>query len=84
MKTSRLVQNSIFILPILSIVASFGVVAHQTVRRDRLKKQLTTYEQERTVLETRYKELSKASGRAVAADATTADSDSHHHNAADD
>jgi hypothetical protein len=63
MKDSRLSRSLILALPLLSIITSFGVVAQQSIRRDRLKQELATSEREIATLEKRYSELVPASGR---------------------
>jgi hypothetical protein len=62
MKLSRLSQNLIVILPIVSILASAGIVVQQTARHDRLEKELAASDREYDTLENRYLELTKAPG----------------------
>ena len=79
MKTSPFSQKLVIILPILSILASTGIVAQQSIRRDRLRREMTAVGQERATLEKRYRELRKASGESAAADASASESEAHHH-----
>jgi len=67
MKQSRLGPSSIPILAAFAVLTSFGVVATQTIRRDRLARELAASEREMASLEKRYKELRPASTRDTSA-----------------
>jgi hypothetical protein len=74
MKSSRISQKLLYLLPMLCIVTSIGIVLEQSARRDRLSRELAAYDSEHSRLEKRYDELLKASGMKPPADAPA------HHN----
>ena len=65
-------------LPLVAIVASAGIVGHQTARRDRLQQEVTASEKEYAALEKRHKELQRAAG------ITPAPEEAHEHTHHDD
>ena len=79
MKTSRLSQTLVFILPIFCVLASAGIVTQQTVRRDQLQRRVTAYEKEYFTLDKRYNQLRKTAGLPTTSEATAPASNSHHH-----
>jgi hypothetical protein len=79
MKSSRFAQTFLLGLPILCILASFSIVVHQTMRRDRLQKELTIADREYAQLEKRYKQLRYPSGTAAPSDTHQEEHDGHDH-----
>ena len=80
MKMSAFSQRLILIMPILSVLASAGIVAQQTIRRDQLQRRLIAFEREHAALDKQYKALRKAAGEPEIPDTPT-DGDGHHHEA---
>ena len=83
MKSSRSAQTLLLWLPIFCIFASFGIVLHQSMRRDRLQKELTVAEREYAQLEKRYKQLRYPSGTVASPDTHQEDHDGHDHDEQD-
>ena len=81
MKMSAFSQRLILIMPILSVLASTGIVVQQSLRRDQLQRKLTAFEREHAQLEKQYKALRKAAGEPEIPEANAADGDGHHHDA---
>jgi cell division protein FtsL len=81
MKPSGLSNKLVFMLPVFCVLASAGIVTQQTIRRNRLQSELTAYEKEHSALDKRYRELSKAAGKPIPAEADS--SDEHHHHDGD-
>lgn len=83
MKMSRLSQTLVLIMPIFTVIASAGIVTHQTLRRDSLQRRMDAFEKEHAVLEKRYKALRKAAGEPEAADTAAGEGEAHHHHDGD-
>ena len=81
MKMSAFSQRLILIMPILSVLASTGIVVQQSLRRDQLQRKMTAFEREHAALEKQYKALRKAAGEPEIPDTPAADGDGHHHEA---
>jgi hypothetical protein len=71
MRRSAIFKRLIRILPIVSLIVSFGIVYHQHVRRERLKQELAVAEREYAQYEKRYQEASHALQKKKAADKVT-------------
>ena len=80
MKMSAFSQRLILFVPILSVLASTGIVVQQSLRRDQLQRKMTAFEREHAALEKQYKALRKAAGEPEIPDTPT-DGDGHHHEA---
>jgi hypothetical protein len=85
MKPSGLSNKLVFMLPVFCVLASAGIVLQQTIRRNQLQSQLSAYEKEHSALDKRYRELSKATGTPLPAEASPAEAhdDGHHHHDGD-
>ena len=81
MKMSVFSQRLLLIMPILSVLASAGIVAQQSLRHDQLQRKMAAFEREHSALEKQYKALRKAVGEPEALDAPAAEGDGHHHDA---
>lgn len=79
MKMSAFSQRLILFVPILSVLASAGIVAHQSLRRDQLQRKMAAFEREHAALEKQYKALRKDAGEPEIPEAPTAEGDGHHH-----
>ena len=79
MKPLGIPQGLITVMPVCAVIASVGIVVHQTVRHDQLKSKLAAREKEIAVLERQYEKLRRDAGGAAVAQSTRANSSAHHH-----
>ena len=75
MKSPHLTNNLVFLMPILCVVAASGIVLQESVRHDRLERQVAASESAYAKLEKRLKVLKQKSGDNSAITTETP----HHH-----
>lgn len=79
MRSSGRSDNLIVLVPILTVVASFGIVLQESVRYDMLSRELASAQGQYAVLQKKVKKLRHESGSAPAESFSTPVEDGHHH-----
>ncbi len=82
MKTSRVAQSLIGVMPFVCVAASVGIVTQQSIRRERLTRELAASRREYARLEAQYNRLRPSSSSHASA-VQSAETHPHHDNDGD-